>query len=101
MIWSLKGHRVDQKYLNILTQGVEAWNRWRKEHTDIRPDLSHADLRRANLSYANLMEAHLREALRPAWRLRLQRGQQGLRLRAGYLGAQARHLRPGLSHRRR
>src|SRR5260221_58983 len=45
---------VNQQHLNILKQGVEKWNRWRDEHTDIGPDLSGADLSKMNLSEANL-----------------------------------------------
>jgi uncharacterized protein YjbI with pentapeptide repeats len=45
--------------LDILQQGVETWNQWREEHTDIQPDLSDADLRKAKLSHANLQRALL------------------------------------------
>jgi hypothetical protein len=31
---------ANQEHLSKLEEGVEAWNRWRKEHPDIRPDLS-------------------------------------------------------------
>ncbi|TMD57968.1 MAG: toll/interleukin-1 receptor domain-containing protein [Chloroflexi bacterium] len=41
---------ANKEHLDILTQGVEAWNRWRKEHPDIQPDLSKSDLIRANLT---------------------------------------------------
>lgn len=51
-------------HLAILRQGVEAWNRWRREHADIKPDLngaylSGAYLRRVNLSRAYLIEVDL------------------------------------------
>jgi uncharacterized protein YjbI with pentapeptide repeats len=67
----------NQEHLEILGQGVEVWNRWRKENPDIRPklrgahlrgayliyaDLSRADLVRARLSGADLRGADLREA---------------------------------------
>jgi uncharacterized protein YjbI with pentapeptide repeats len=47
--------------------GVEAWNAWRRECTETRPDLGRADLRQmdligANLSGANLCQADLRGA---------------------------------------
>ena len=29
-----------QKHVEMLRQGVEAWNRWRSQHPRIRPDLS-------------------------------------------------------------
>ena len=51
-----------QEHLAILNQGVEVWNRWRDEHTDILPDLSEADLSHASLFYANLGEARLSNA---------------------------------------
>ncbi len=43
----------------LLHHGVEAWNQWRTENPDIRPDLSGADLSGAYLSRANLSGAHL------------------------------------------
>lgn len=45
-----------------LNEGVEAWNRWRRESPDIRPYLREADLRRSDLSGADLSGAHLGEA---------------------------------------
>ena len=53
---------ADEEHLRILRQGVDAWNEWRSEHPDIRPDLSGASLRGADLSAANLSEANLRRA---------------------------------------
>ena len=51
---------ANQEHLQILKQGVEAWNEWRKDDGDItRPDLDRADLRGADLSGADLSEAHL------------------------------------------
>jgi hypothetical protein len=54
------------EHVAILKQGVEAWNAWRAENPDIRPDLSGADLWKigvtlvqANLSGANLSRANL------------------------------------------
>ncbi|MDJ0713888.1 MAG: pentapeptide repeat-containing protein [Prochloraceae cyanobacterium] len=59
-------------HLNILEQGVETWNRWREENSDIEPDLrganlkgrelvgadfSNADIRSTNFTGANLREA--------------------------------------------
>ncbi len=57
-------------HLKILTmEGVSAWNKWRDENPDIRPDLresilpgldlSGADLSAANLSGAGLSRANL------------------------------------------
>lgn len=58
---------VDSKQLEILRQGVDAWNDWRKAHRDKAIDLSKANLSPANLqgvdlSDANLERASLREA---------------------------------------
>ena len=50
---------ANQEHLAILKQGVEAWNRWRLDHSDIQPDLFRADLRAANLRGANLRGANL------------------------------------------
>jgi hypothetical protein len=35
---------ADQEHINILKQGMEAWNLWRDENTDTLPDLRGADL---------------------------------------------------------
>ena len=63
--------------VEMLKKGVVAWNKWRDENPNIRPDLgadlrganlvgadlSVANLNAANLSGANLIGAHLRRAL--------------------------------------
>ena len=53
---------ADQNHLDILKQGVSTWNQWRKEHPDIRPDLSGAMLQRAYLFQVDLSRANLTEA---------------------------------------
>ncbi len=54
------GHRmVNQKHLDILRQGVKAWNLWREEHADIQPDLRGAKLICTNLNGADLHDADL------------------------------------------
>ena len=53
---------ANQRHLDILTQGVEVWNQWRKEHVNINLDLSEAYLSEAYLSGANLSGANLSEA---------------------------------------
>ncbi len=55
---------ANQQQLALLKQGTDVWNRWRKEHPDIQPDLLEADLvgvdlKKANLSFTNLNEADL------------------------------------------
>jgi hypothetical protein len=37
---------ANPEHLQILQQGVEVWNAWRKQNKGIRPDLSGVDLRR-------------------------------------------------------
>ena len=53
---------ANSKHFQILSQGAEAWNRWRNENPKIRPDLSGADLSRMNLVGAYLSDADLSEA---------------------------------------
>jgi uncharacterized protein YjbI with pentapeptide repeats len=50
---------ANPEHLRILREGVEAWNKWRTEHSSIKPDLVEADLSGVNLSKANLIEADL------------------------------------------
>lgn len=45
---------ANEQHLDILKQGVDSWNQWRKEHPDIEIDLTFAKLDRAHLSAANL-----------------------------------------------
>ena len=35
---------ANDEHVALLKQGVAAWNAWRDENPDIRPDLSGADL---------------------------------------------------------
>jgi hypothetical protein len=53
---------ADESHLSLLKQGVEAWNRSRKQDLSIEPDLRNANLRGADLSEANLKKANLRNA---------------------------------------
>src|SRR6266496_723297 len=53
---------ANDDHIAQLRKGVSAWNAWRKENPDIRPDLSKANLDRAYLSGADLAEADLPEA---------------------------------------
>lgn len=50
---------ANQEHLDTLNQGVDAWNKWRKETRDIKPDLSGANLSMAKLSMADLSETNL------------------------------------------
>jgi hypothetical protein len=54
----------NEQHFSILNQGVEAWNRWRQESVDVKPnlhngDLVKKDLRGADLRHAILMKAEL------------------------------------------
>jgi hypothetical protein len=40
---------ANAKHVAVLKQGVPAWNAWRSEKPDIRPDLTSADLSEADL----------------------------------------------------
>jgi uncharacterized protein YjbI with pentapeptide repeats len=56
---------VDQQQLDLLRQGRDVWNAWRKQHAEIHPDLSdadfsHDDLRGADLRGTDLSGADLR-----------------------------------------
>jgi uncharacterized protein YjbI with pentapeptide repeats len=50
---------ANQEHLELLRQGVDGWNRWRQDNTQIEPDLSHASLYGLNLTKANLDGANL------------------------------------------
>jgi uncharacterized protein YjbI with pentapeptide repeats len=45
-----------------LLQGVEAWNVWREENPEIKPNLNNAELCKVPLAYADLRYANLRYA---------------------------------------
>ncbi len=53
---------ADEKHLEILKKGVDAWNNWREENRDVQPYLTGANLCEANLTGADLRGADLREA---------------------------------------
>lgn len=53
---------ANKEHLNILKQGVEAWNKWRDGKRLKVPDLFEAALSNANLSKADLVGADLRVA---------------------------------------
>ena len=53
---------ADESHLEKLRGGVNAWNSWRKEHPEVRPDLSEAKLSNYCLSNANLSSADLSHA---------------------------------------
>jgi Pentapeptide repeats (8 copies) len=53
---------ANQDHLDVLKQGIAVWNTWRKEHPDIQPDLSGANLTGADLGLTDLSGANLRGA---------------------------------------
>jgi hypothetical protein len=53
---------ANEEHLAILKQGVEAWNKWRKDKPDARPNLKGANLEEANLEGVNLEFADLMRA---------------------------------------
>jgi len=58
---------ANPEHLAILKQGVEVWNRWRRENRGVVPDLSEANLEDhilegANLQHGNLKRVNLRGA---------------------------------------
>jgi uncharacterized protein YjbI with pentapeptide repeats len=52
----------NDKHLEILTEGVPAWNAWREAHPEAVPDLSSAHLPKASLVKVNFKHASLRNA---------------------------------------
>jgi hypothetical protein len=52
---------ADPIQLNVIRQGVEVWNQWRKDNR-ILPSLERADLHKVDLRGANLKTAFLQEA---------------------------------------
>jgi hypothetical protein len=53
---------ANPEHLEILKQGVETWNQWRKDHPEIEPDLHDAVLVETNLSGVNFRGAILENA---------------------------------------
>jgi uncharacterized protein YjbI with pentapeptide repeats len=51
-----------EEHIGLIHQGVAAWNRWRADNPDIRPDLVGAGLRCLDLTGANLDDADLKGA---------------------------------------
>jgi hypothetical protein len=53
---------ANPKHLDILKQGVKAWNQWRREHPEVQPDLNNATLNNANFNNANFSHVNLNNA---------------------------------------
>ena len=53
---------VNKEHFSLLKQGMEDWNKWRRQNTQIRLDLCGANLKKADLHGANLRVANLQDA---------------------------------------
>lgn len=53
---------ADKIQLEVLKEGVSAWNEWRARHAETRPELSNARLYGLDLVSVNLAGADLRKA---------------------------------------
>jgi hypothetical protein len=53
---------ANNEHLSILRRGVESWNSWRRHNSDVRPDLSAADLTQTDLRQVDLSQAYLHDA---------------------------------------
>ena len=53
----------NQEHFEIVKQGVDEWNQWRKENPEIEPDLSEIDLSDLKLNNANLSDTDLRRSI--------------------------------------
>ena len=56
------GVMAKKEHLILLKQGVETWNKWRADNSDISLDLTWASLSKANLVGADLSNVNLRGA---------------------------------------
>ena len=52
-----------QAHLEVLAQGVDTWNEWRKKDLALQPDLSGANLGGADLTSAKLNGATLKDTV--------------------------------------
>jgi TIR domain-containing protein/pentapeptide repeat protein len=53
---------ANPEHLEILKQGAEIWNQWRKDNPEVIPDLSEVDLSEEDLSEVDLSKADLHGA---------------------------------------
>jgi hypothetical protein len=54
---------ANQEQMKILSQGVEIWNKWRTEHSELDIDLEGADLSGRDIARVNLIKANLNKAI--------------------------------------
>jgi Pentapeptide repeats (8 copies) len=57
-----KREKIRQAHLAELRKGLDSWNKWRRDHPEIRPFLFRAPLHGENLNKFNLCNANLIEA---------------------------------------
>jgi hypothetical protein len=53
---------ANDEHVTMLKKGADAWNKWRCENPDIRPDLTGADLTEVGRSFSSLLGADLHGA---------------------------------------
>lgn len=53
---------ANKKHLEILLEGVETWNKWREQNSELRPDLSNASLEGRELLGVDFHRTNLSEA---------------------------------------
>jgi hypothetical protein len=53
---------ANQQQVDLLKQGSNLWNEWRRSHPDIKVNLRRAHLSKTNLGHADLREANLKGA---------------------------------------
>lgn len=59
----MKGFAMaNEKHVELLQQGIGAWNAWREKEPETKPDLREVNLSGANLSKAMLSDANLNKA---------------------------------------
>jgi len=52
---------ANHKHVEIISRGVAAWNQWRKQDPDIKPNLSGVNLFQAKLANANMRQTDLKK----------------------------------------
>jgi uncharacterized protein YjbI with pentapeptide repeats len=50
------------KHVQTLKEGIDAWNQWREQEPEVKPNLSGTNLNRVNLNQANMRQTDLRKA---------------------------------------
>jgi len=53
---------ISSEHLAKMKEGVETWNKWRRENPNLLPNLCEANLPRGEFSEGNLRKANLRGA---------------------------------------